>query len=176
MLQVRWHGRGGQGCFTAARLLGRAAILDGLQALAFPSFGPERRGAPVMGYTRIDDRPVRDRSAVRFPDVVVVLDRGLLAEATGAGLSASGVLLLNAPKGLPVDSSCFQVHSVDAFLWAEQVQARPVINMAMLGVLLAWTKIVSLNAAKEAIAEEFDSELRRTNLELLQLAYQSTLP
>ena len=75
MVEVRWHGRGGQGAFTAARLLGAsAALFEGRHALAFPSFGPERRGAPVLGFTRIDDHKITDRSAVTACDFVVVLD------------------------------------------------------------------------------------------------------
>ena len=64
MIEIRWHGRGGQGAFTAARLLGDAVVCDDKSALAFPSFGPERRGAPVLAFTRIDDAPIKDRSDV----------------------------------------------------------------------------------------------------------------
>ena len=74
MLEIRWHGRGGQGAFTAARLLGAAALFDGQFALAFPSFGPERRGAPIQAFTRLDGRRIGDRSALRACDFAVVLD------------------------------------------------------------------------------------------------------
>ncbi len=75
MIEVKWHGRGGQGGFTAARFLGlSAALFENKYTLAFPSFGPERRGAPVLGFTKIDTSPIRDRSAVRTCDYVVVLD------------------------------------------------------------------------------------------------------
>src|ERR1035437_6292517 len=96
MIEVRWHGRGGQGCFTAARLLGMAAALfEDKFALAFPSFGPERRGAPVLGFTRIDDRKITDRSAVTECDYIVVLDETLMNSQIVNGLRLHGKVIIN---------------------------------------------------------------------------------
>ncbi|MBC7325877.1 MAG: 2-oxoacid:acceptor oxidoreductase family protein, partial [Moorella sp. (in: Bacteria)] len=97
MQQIRWHGRGGQGAVTAARIFGLAAAVYGnWYAQSFPSFGTERRGAPVTAFTRLDERPIRDRSQVYAPDYVVVLDTTLL-ESTNvyAGLASGGTVLIN---------------------------------------------------------------------------------
>jgi len=86
VIEVRWHGRGGQGAFTAARLLGAAALCDRKFALAFPSFGPERRGAPILAFTRIDGRRIVDRSALRSCDFAVVLDETLMGPHAADGI------------------------------------------------------------------------------------------
>lgn len=99
MLEVLWLGRGGQGAFTAARLLGLAAVrFAGLQAMAFPSFGPERRGAPVYAYTRIAARPIHDRSAVRHAQIAVILDETLLPQLRRDQLISQPLLLIDGGK------------------------------------------------------------------------------
>jgi pyruvate ferredoxin oxidoreductase gamma subunit len=97
LIEVRWHARGGQGGFTAARLLGLAAsVFEDNYAQAFPSFGPERRGAPVLGFTRIDDKPIDDHSQVYECDYVVVLDETLMKVVdVKRGLRDGGMLLIN---------------------------------------------------------------------------------
>ncbi len=96
MIEIRFHGRGGQGAVTSAELVAQAAIGAGKFATAFPSFGPERRGAPVVAFARVDDRPVRLRSKIYCPDVVVVLDPSLLEIANPAeGIRDGGVLVIN---------------------------------------------------------------------------------
>ena len=77
MIEIRWHGRGGQGAVTSVELLALAAIDEGKYAQGFPSFGPERRGAPVAAFNRVDDRQIKVRSGIYRPDVVIVLDEGL---------------------------------------------------------------------------------------------------
>ena len=80
LLEIRWHGRGGQGAVTSAELVAQAAIIEGKYGQAFPSFGPERRGAPVLAFVRVsNDQPIRNRAEITVPDVVVVLDPGLLS-------------------------------------------------------------------------------------------------
>ena len=99
MLEVLWLGRGGQGAFTAARLLGLAAVrFAGLQAMAFPSFGPERRGAPVYAYTRISAHPIHDRSAVRHAQIAVILDETLLPQLRRDQLITQPLLLIDGGK------------------------------------------------------------------------------
>ena len=96
MIEVRWHGRGGQGGFTASRLLGKAAALfEDKYAMAFPSFGPERRGAPVLAFTRIDDKKITNRNEVEKCDYVVVLDETLAEESVIQGLKPDGALIIN---------------------------------------------------------------------------------
>lgn len=99
MMQIRWHGRGGQGAKTASQLLAMAMLDAGRYVQAFPEYGPERSGAPVRAYNRSDDRPIRRRDGVGEPDVVVVLDPSLLEEVdvTG-GLERGGLLIINSPR------------------------------------------------------------------------------
>ena len=96
IIEISWHGRGGQGAFTAARLLGAAcSFADGRYALAFPSFGPERRGAPMRAFTKLDRKPVGDRSAVSQADIVIYLDNTLFGEGWEAELKEGGKVLVN---------------------------------------------------------------------------------
>jgi pyruvate ferredoxin oxidoreductase gamma subunit len=100
MFQIRIHGRGGQGAVTTAELLAVAAFTEDKHAQAFPSFGSERTGAPVMSFCRIDDKPIRTREPVTEPDVLIVQDPTLLHQADlFAGLTADGYLLINSARG-----------------------------------------------------------------------------
>jgi pyruvate ferredoxin oxidoreductase gamma subunit len=100
MFQVRFHGRGGQGVVTAAELLAEAAFRDGRHAQAFPSFGSERMGAPVMSFCRIDDKPIRTHEPVSEPDALIIQDATLLHQADlFAGLGREGYMLVNSPRG-----------------------------------------------------------------------------
>ena len=100
MMEIRWHGRGGQGAVTSAELVAQAAISEGKYGQAFPSFGPERRGAPVLAFVRIDSQePIRIRAEITDPDVVVVLDPGLLTIVNvAAGLKKDGIVIINTKK------------------------------------------------------------------------------
>ena len=101
MIEVRFHGRGGQGAVTAAEILAKAAFEDGKYCQAFPFFGVERRGAPVMAFTRIDDQPIRRRYQVYKPDYVVVLDDGLLEVVdVFSGLKEGGKIIINTSNGV----------------------------------------------------------------------------
>src|SRR5512142_2733974 len=101
MIEIRFHGRGGQGAVTSAELTALAAIGEGKYAQAFPSFGPERRGAPVMAFVRVSDTPIRTREKVYEPDIVVVLDPSLLQIVNvEAGLKSSGMVILNTKKSV----------------------------------------------------------------------------
>jgi len=104
MIEIRWHGRAGQGAKTASQILALAALRAGRSVQAFPEYGPERSGAPMRAYTRIDDHPIRRRYGIAEPDVVVVFDLSLLADVDVTdGLAEEGTLLLNAveaPAGL----------------------------------------------------------------------------
>ncbi|MFZ4394932.1 MAG: 2-oxoacid:acceptor oxidoreductase family protein [Kiritimatiellia bacterium] len=176
MIEVRWHGRGGQGGFTAARLLGMAAALfEGRFALAFPAFGPERRGAPVLGFTRIDDRKVTDRSAVTACDIVVVLDDTLLGPGVVKGLRAGGVVVVNTARqelliALPEGGRLVRA---DAAALALDVLGKPIANTAMLGVLAAATGVVSLSSIEKAVRHEMPAKLAELNVALLRKAAES---
>ena len=173
MIEVRWHGRGGQGGFTAARLLGLAAALfEGRPALAFPAFGPERRGAPVLGFTRIDDHKVTDRSAVTACDIVVVLDDTLLGPAVVKGLRPGGALVVNtahADVSLSVPEGV-RIVRADATALALEVLGKPIANTAMLGVLAGATGVVRVNSIEKAVAHEMSGSQAEKNILLLRKA------
>ena len=174
MIQVRWHGRGGQGSFTIARLLGAAAVLqEGKNALAFPTFGPERRGAPVLGFTKISDKKIHDRSEVKNCDYVVVLDESLIDENTAKGLTSDGCILINTKKIQKYQEmfDC-KVIGLDATEIALRHIGRPITNTAMLGALIAESNMVKIESAKATIATEMRANLVEKNQEALMEAYK----
>ncbi len=128
MIEVRWHARAGQGAKTAAQLLAEAMLRAGKSVQAFPEYGPERRGAPMRAYTRIDDKPIRRHDSVTHPDVVVVLDPSLVHEGDVTdGLTEDGLVLLNAAE-VPPELSGVTVRCVPA---------RANVNVAMAGAIAA---------------------------------------
>ena len=173
MKEVRWHGRGGQGSFTVARLLGKAAVLfENKYALAFPSFGPERRGAPVLGFTKIDDKKITDRSEVQECDYVVVLDESLIDNNITKGLKNDGVLIINSARPEKYDNlKNVNTTFIDATSLALDILGRPITNTAMLGALIAVSEIIDLESGEKAIADELKSSLVEKNVKILQEAY-----
>jgi 2-oxoacid:acceptor oxidoreductase gamma subunit (pyruvate/2-ketoisovalerate family) len=128
MIEVRWHARAGQGAKTAAQLLAEAMLRAGKSVQAFPEYGPERRGAPMRAYTRIDDKPIRRHDSVTHPDVVVVLDPSLVREGgVTEGLAEGGIVLLNAAEASPELSG----------LEVRCVPATANVNVAMAGAVAA---------------------------------------
>ena len=118
MTEIRWHGRGGLGAFTAARLLGCAVSLyEGKYALAFPSFGPERRGAPVFAFTRIDNKPITDRSEVVECDIAIVLDDTLFGDPVRNGLKPGATVIVNTTRDKAEFAVLRKAKARDAWLW-----------------------------------------------------------
>lgn len=177
MKELRFHGRGGQGAVTTAELLAMAAIREGKYAQAFPSFGPERRGAPVVAYARIDDKPIRIRSKVDHPDVVVVLDPSLLQMvAVEMGLKESGVVISNAPDDCATLKQRLKANqrvlTIDANKIAREVLGRPIANTTMIGALVKATGVVQLASLEEPLNERF-GRLAERNLSAMKRAYES---
>ncbi|QGP91089.1 NADH-dependent phenylglyoxylate dehydrogenase subunit gamma [Neomoorella glycerini] len=175
MLQIRWHGRGGQGAVTAARIFGLAAALyGGRYAQSFPSFGTERRGAPVTAFTRLDNRPIRDRSQIYNPDYVVVLDATLL-ESTDvfAGLAAGGMVLINAGREMAAGQvrAGARVYYLDATRLAREVLGAPIVNTAMVAALAGATGLLSLEAVEKAIADVLPEGLAAKNIGVARQAF-----
>lgn len=178
MIEVRFHGRGGQGAVTSCELMAQAAIAEGRYAQAFPSFGPERRGAPLQAFLRISDEPIRLREKIYQPDVVVVLDPALLAGgAVKDGLKAGGTLVANTSKPVEaVRNECGysgRTAVVDASLIAEEVLGVPITNTTMLGALLKAASLVELDSLKAPLDARF-GRLAEKNLAALQRAYAET--
>lgn len=176
MVEIRWHGRGGQGAFTAARLLGVAVTLfEKRYALAFPSFGPERRGSPVLGFTRIDDRRITDRSIINDCDVVVVLDDTLLNGQITNGLRRGGLLLVNtAYNELPISHPAYvRTVLLDATTLAHHYLGRPIANTAMLGALAAKSDVVSIHSLLASVKLEMKGTSAEKNAALLEETYRT---
>ncbi|MFC8513258.1 2-oxoacid:acceptor oxidoreductase family protein [Streptomyces sp. NPDC057257] len=167
MFQVRIHGRGGQGAVTAAELLSVAAFMEGRHAQAFPSFGSERTGAPVVAFCRIDDRPIRVREPVMRPDALVVQDPTLLHQVNVfEGLRPGGSVLVNSPLSvaeLGLAELPGPVLTVPATALAVRHFGRPVPNIVLLGGLAALTGCVTIDSLTAAVHERFPGELGRAN-------------
>ncbi len=179
LVEVRWHGRGGQGAVTAAELLAHAAIEEGLYAQAMPSFGPERRGAPVQAFNRLSDKPIRTRGAIKQPDVVVVIDEGLLhLSEVSEGLKESSVLIAcssKAPSELKEELGLrCRVASVNALKIAREVLGVPITNTSMLGAFVKAAGIVKLDTVLAKVEERFGLKLGPRNVEVVRKAFEAT--
>lgn len=179
MKEIRLHGRGGQGGVTSAELVAVAAIDEGKFAQAFPSFGPERRGAPVTAFIRVGDEQIRTREKVYHPDIVVVLDSSLpLLVNVPEGLKEDGIVILNSARS---EAEIREAHGlkgrvalVDANTIAREVLGLPITNTTMLGALLKATGIVSIEALEEALDRRF-GRLSEKNKAAMHRAYEETV-
>ncbi len=180
LLEVRWHGRGGQGAVTTAELLAKAAINEGKYAQAFPSFGPERRGAPVQSFDRIDaQNPIRVRAEIAEPDVVVVLDPTLLGVVdVTSGLKDGGLLIINtamsADEARTRYDSRWRLATVDATRIAREELGVPIVNTTMLGALIRATGVVALESLLVPLQERFE-RLAERNISAMKRAYNETV-
>jgi 2-oxoacid:acceptor oxidoreductase gamma subunit (pyruvate/2-ketoisovalerate family) len=157
MLEIRIHGRGGQGAVTAAQLLAISSFYDGKQSQAFPRFGVERRGAPVEAFCRIDSKPINVRSQVYTPDVVLVLEPSLLeAVDVAAGLKKGSPIIVNTGSATTCARySDFKVHCVDASKVALEIFKADIVNTAILGAFAKVTGMVSLDAINKSLEDRF---------------------
>ncbi|ABR56857.1 pyruvate ferredoxin oxidoreductase subunit gamma [Methanococcus aeolicus] len=172
MIEVRFHGRGGQGAVTAAQLLAKATFIDGNFAQAFPFFGVERRGAPVIAFTRIDDKKIRIRSQIYEPDYVVVQDPSLLDSIdVKSGLKEGGKIIINTTKDIKFEG--YDVFCVDATGIALDVLGLPIVNTSILGAFAGVTGEVSIEALKEAIMDSFPKKLAEKNAKAAEVAYNA---
>ena len=175
MFSVRFHGRGGQGVVTAAELLVAAAFSENRYAQAFPSFGSERMGAPVMSFCRIGESPIRTREPVTEPDAIIVLDPTLLHQADILnGLSTDGYVLVNSANNLPDLTQRFRqdrLAVIPASFFATKFLGRPLPGAAMLGGFAALTWTVSLDSVLAAINEKFTGKVAEGNAAAARAAF-----
>ncbi len=178
MIEFRFHGRGGQGAVTSAELLALAAIDEGKFAQAFPSFGPERRGAPVVAYARIDDKQIRNRTAVQRPDVVCVVDPSILAIVNvTAGMADGGTLLLNWGRSVEevreeYSLTC-RLGLTNANTIAREVIGRVITNTTMLGALITATEATGAEPLEAAIHHRF-GRIAARNIAAFRRALEET--
>ncbi len=179
LIGIRFHGRGGQGAVTSAELLAQAAISEGKYAQAFPSFGPERRGAPVQAFVRVDaEKPILLRAEITEPDVVVVLDPGLLKIINvTSGLKDGGALIVNtrnSPEDVAAEYGArYQIATVDAASIAREVIGAPIVNTTMIGALVRATGIVKPESLVAPLSKRF-GRLGAKNISAMKMAYEKT--
>jgi len=180
VIEIRWHGRGGQGVVTSAELVAQAAIAEGKYAQAFPSFGPERRGAPVAAFVRISAKePIRVRSEIANPDVVVVFDARLIETASVlAGLKEKGLLVLNTDEPISeiekrLDSQV-ELAVVDASKIALETLGLPIVNTTMVGALVKATGVIKLDSLVEPLRHRF-GRIAERNIDAMKRAFSETL-
>jgi len=179
VIEIRFHGRGGQGAVTAAELLAQAVIAENRYAQAFPNFGAERRGAPVTAYLRVSDSLIRLREKIERPDVVVILDPTLVGNADVLqGLREGGTVLLNTPArdatGLNPALLSHRLVLVDANRIALKTLGVPIANTAIIGAILQATGIAKLESLAEPVAHRF-GRLGDKNLQAIQGGFEGTI-
>jgi pyruvate ferredoxin oxidoreductase gamma subunit len=182
MIEIRWHGRGGQGAKTASQFLAEAALQAGKYIQAFPEYGPERAGAPIRSYTRIDDKPIRLHSPVTNPQTVVVIDPTLLDSIdVTEGLGDDGVLIVNShtnPKDIREQTKFSKgtVATVDATRISLDTLGVPMPNTPMLGALLKIKEVVTMEALVHQVENKFlkkiGEEKTKANIDGIKRAYK----
>lgn len=176
MIEIRWHGRGGQGAVTSVELLALAAIEEGKFAQGFPAFGPERRGAPVLAFNRVNDRQIKVRSGIYNPDVVVVLDSSLvkLVNVT-EGLKPEGILIVNTTHSTKEIKEQLKfpgkVFTVDATHIAREELGTPITNTTMLGALVKATRVIKLESLKGPLEHRF-GKIAQKNIKACKRAFE----
>ncbi len=182
IVEIRWHGRGGQGVWTASNILAAAAMYDGKHVQSFPTFGPERSGAPLLAFTRISDEPIEIHSMIYKPDAVVVLDPTLLNRRDIIeGLKPKGLIVTNYEGNvnelyemLGISKGEYRVFITPATKIAIEILGRAITNTAMIGALLKALPIVRMESVEKAIRDRFEGKLAELNIQLIKRAYELT--
>ena len=182
LTEIRWHARGGQGAKTASTFLAEAAIKAGKYSQGFPDYGPERMGAPMRGFTRISDEPVRLHCTIEEPDIVIVLDDTLLDTVDVCeGLPDNGVVIINTGKDPEtirdkISWNGAQLYVVNASDIALDELGRPIPNTPMLGALIKVAEMITLDVLLEDITVKFSKKFSKRivdgNLAAIKRAYE----
>lgn len=185
LIEVRFHGRGGQGAKTAAQLLAETALDAGMYIQAFPEYGPERSGAPMMAFTRISDEPINLHSGVTSPGIVVVIDPTIMDMVDVAeGLGDNGVLIVNTeekPEKIREKTKFKKgkVFTVNATQISLDILDKPMPNTPMLGALIKATGIISVKDLKENLRKKFLKKIGekavKGNIEAIERAYEEVV-
>lgn len=179
MIQIRIHGRGGQGVVTAAELIAIAAFINNKQSQAFPSFGVERTGAPVESYVRIDNKPIKTHEQIYHPDILIIQDPTLLNNASLLnGINSKTKIIINTAKDksiLKLKLPQANIYTIDATKIAMEILGKNIVNTVILSALIKFTNIISLDSLKLAIREKFadkSEELINKNIKAVEKAYR----
>jgi pyruvate ferredoxin oxidoreductase gamma subunit len=182
IIEVRWHGRGGQGAVTASKLLATSALAEDKYIQAFPEYGPERMGAPIQSFTRISDEPIKIHCHVTNPDMVVVLDPTLIGTVDiTEGLSEDGIIVVNTSESpaqirKKLNLKGRKIFTVDASKIALEELGRPLPNTPMIGALIRATGLLKLenviNDIKDKFSGKFSQKIVDGNVNAIKRAYQ----
>ena len=177
MKEIRIHGRGGQGSVVLAELLGIAAFKEGKYCLAFPYLGGggERRGAPVQGFARIDDKPVKIREKIQYPDYVIVQDTSIMDVVdVFKGIKTNGLVIVNThEENFASPRNDLKIIAIDANKIAMDALGRPIVNTALLGAFAKITNEISIESVEETIREKFNGELVAKNIKAARDTYDA---
>ena len=181
-VEIRWHARGGQGAKTAAVLVAQLAIGEGKFSQGFPEYGPERMGAPVLGYTRVGDEAITSHSSIYNPDIVIVLDESLLATVDVCeGLADDGVLLVNSHRSLDeirkdLSNKKVKVYVVDASAISREEIGRNMPNTPMMGALSKVGSVVKfdslISGIEKKFGKKFGPKVVEANIKAIKRAYE----
>jgi len=183
IVEIRIHGRGGQGAKTAAEIIAEAALEQGRNVQAFPEYGPERAGAPMKSYARVSDKKIKTYAPVVNPDIVIVIDPTLANQSVAEGLDKNGILLVNTPEK-PDDirkKIKFQgnIYTVDATKISLEAVGRNLPNTPMLGALAKISDIIPLNSlnnkVKEKFLEKIGKEKTEATINAIKKAYEEVI-
>lgn len=175
MKEMRIHGRGGQGSVLAARMLASAFLAEGKYVASFPMYGFERRGAPVQAFTRIDDKPIREKNQIYEPDMMMVIDPTLLKISTlFDGLKSGGILIVNLAKPFdtPPNKNIKVAGIVNATQIAMEVIGRDIPNTCLLGAFAATTQWVKLESITACLKDYFSGDILTRNIKSTERGYQ----
>lgn len=184
ILEIRWHGRGGQGAVTASKLLAAAALEEGYYIQAFPEYGAERMGAPVQSFNRVSKEPIELHCQVKEPEVVLVLDSTLLKSIDVCeGVKGGGIIIVNTSKTpdeveelLKLNGRSIKVYTVDATKISIETIGRAMPNTPMIGALVRVTGFLKLNSLleniKKSLSKRFTKDVVEGNLNAIKRAYE----
>ncbi len=178
MKEIRIHGRGGQGAILASEIFVSALIKEGKHATCFPYFGFERRGAPVVGFIRFDEKPIRQKDQIYHPDCLVVMDETLFkAVNIYQGIKENGILVLNGKRNLVELTIPYEIRTVglvDATQISLDLTGNFIPNTAMLGALCRTTGWVKIHSLIKSLKENFEQKLLKKNVQMIQRAFEET--
>jgi 2-oxoacid:acceptor oxidoreductase gamma subunit (pyruvate/2-ketoisovalerate family) len=173
--EFRIHGRGGQGAVMAARMLASAFVVEGKCVASFPMYGFERRGAPVQAFTRVDDKPIREKTQVYNPDLMMVIDPTLLKLNTlFSGLKPNGILIVNRSTALKtrLDPNMSLAGVVNATQIAMEEIGRDIPNTCLLGALAATTQWVKLESIIQSMGEYLSGDMLQKNIRSVERGFK----
>lgn len=187
-IEIRWHGRGGQGIKTASFLLAEAMINSGTEAQGFPEYGPEKSGAPVAAYNRLSKSRILTHTAIKNPDVVVILDPTMISRDSdfknplnsiwNQGVTEKTIIIANTSREFPEKNCCTDnIYSIDATSIARRLIGKPIPNTVLIGVLVKVLKLdyhKLIQSFEDRLAKKLPHKLVEANMKCVEFGYEQT--